>query len=522
MAANNAAAVAAAAGGAPAHGVEGGGAREVVIPIDAEGATPRERGQITYRYNTEAEPRGVFSFAWYYRPRPSAGNRNQTEPVIAGKYYTYLKGMSKYYELTEAPSFAWWKVVIYTDRATLASIDQLPDTLLNPARRLARDLLSRSNIILAICEWPEFSQAQTADSIDGVILRMLRHKALMDFPHIPVFVRDADTYFTNELRRANFSNRLLEWEDLMLEHHMRSGLPFLVAGSPTYKRGWHKNRVHNVQVEGVLAGLVNRVGEIPEWTDGSLWSQSLSFVRGRCRIIPDIGALSNRDESTYIGKDEQVIIFIWIPTLLDRTFFFYFDFHNHGLETGEYLSYWSYDPRPHGALDFHHGTALALAAEFPQYVRDGRIMSQIGASPHFKLIQLFGQGRRAVSPYPGYVPPTENEKQADREAGFERGLKEGKFIESDRGALTSVYGLAESDITLLHPYVVTHAFENPVYQRIMYLMFRESLANYEVVCKRTAAGAAGGEARGGRRRKQKRRTSKKRVVSRKTRRRKAW
>lgn len=465
--------------------------REEIIPIDPNGASPSERGQIAYRYNTPTEPTGVFSFAWYYRPKPSAGNRDQTEPTIAGKYHTYLLGMSKYYGLTDAAAFAGWKVVIYTDQATLAAIRQLPETAHAPARTLAADLLARPNVIVALCEWPEFSQTQTADSIDGVILRTLRHKALMDFPRIPVFVRDADTYFTDELDRHSFDTRLLVWESTMLERHRNSGLPFLVSGTPTYSRVWHKNRLHGTKSEGVLAGLVNRVAEIPEWTDGSLWRESLSFIRGRCHIVADTGALSNVREGTYIGKDEQVIIFIWIPTLLDRTFFFYFDFHEHGLTAGYYLGDWSYSGSKYEPPHPHRGTIDALMAEFPDYIQGGSLSAKMGESPRFKLTSAF-DSRPIGTPNPGNVPPTEEEIQEERVAAFERGIKLRRFTEADRHVLEESRGLSTFDFTLLHPFVVTHAFDFPPYQRIMYHMFRETTEKYRVVCDRARGAGAGG------------------------------
>jgi hypothetical protein len=519
------------------------------VPIDRSGDSERTRGKISYIYNTPSDPAGIFSFSYYYRPQPSRGNKNVQYAEVAAKFYTYIKGMTEQTKLTELAGspFAGWKTVIYTDNATIQALPSLPTsfgnqatpTPLPPANEAARALFSHPNVIIALCEWPEYSQIQTGESIDGIILRVMRHKALMDFAAVPVFVRDADTYFTSELFQDNYFERLQAWETSLLQNQQASGKPFLVAGTPTYVRQWHANRKGGIfKSPGVLAGLVNSLGGISEWASGELWDQSLSYIRGYCRIHIEAQALSNIYEPTYVGKDEQIMIFVWIPALLDRTFFLYFDFHNHGGDAGEYLPFdWKY-PKSR-----FHSVYEQLKGEFPQYVHeDGEIDQRMGKSPMSKLRGLmFGRPGNATgtpegTPSPGGVhpflgsilgmapakaippPPTPEENRAKMEENFAYAVEKGDLKPED------IYIIDYSDfrtMDLLNPFVVIHAFRNPVYQRIMFLMFEKITGLYRMYCeerqKKAAAAVAlvaAEVAEGGRRRK---RATKKRVGSRKTR-----
>ena len=66
------------------------------------------------------------------------------------------------------------------------------------------------------------------------------------------------------------------------------------------------------------------------------------------------------------------------------------------------------------------------------------------------------------------------------------------------------YLKSQDDFTFLNPFVILHAFRNPVYQRIMYLMFEKTAQLYQVHCD--IRKAKSGAEKGGRR---KRRMTKK-------------
>jgi hypothetical protein len=469
--------------------------RRIVVPI-APGATSREIGQIEYNFNTPEEPTGIFSFTYYYRHRPSAGNRNVQEPLVAAKYFRYVKGMTSFLSLTTLAPFLGWKLVIYTDNNTLSNIENLPETPISPARSTAIALLTHPSVIVARCEWPEYSQLQTTASIDGVILRVLRHKAMMDFSTVPVLIRDADTYFDTEWDMHNFDEQLHRWESLLFQRHIESGKLFLVTGSPSYERRWHRNARKNFDSPGLLAGLVNCLPGIEEWRTGALWEESIRFIRGRCSIILESGVLSDILESTYIGKDEQIIIFIWVPVLLERTFFFYFDYASRGLEAGYYLGIWA-NPRSKW-----HPVFAQLTTDFPGLNQD------FGESPSLKQFSLsIGDaiGTPTGTPPEGasapvWTPPTREQTEEKYRRRFEQLVQQGKFTAED--AYVVDMALEEPFRTsLLNPFVVEYAFRKPFYNRVMYLMFRLNSELYHVVCQLPeggAGGAAGGHSnRGG-------------------------
>lgn len=447
--------------------------RTVEVPIDPEGATPRERGRIVYRYNTPDDPVGLFSFSYYFRPTPTAANVNVQMRAVAVKAPLYVKGLSAYTSLTEREAFAGWKTVIYTDRQTIDSLGQLPAAVAT----LIDTLSHHPNVILAICEWPEYSRNQGPTAIDNSILRVMRHKAMADFPGIPTFVRDADTVFEDEINSPTFRDTLYAWESTMLGKFRESGKVFLVSGVPSYQRQWHVNARRNFESQGILAGLTCSLGIGAR--GAALWQQSLDFIRGRCHIDVGRGIISNARARTYVGKDEQILIFIWIPELLNDTFFFYFDYM--GMESGNFLRRWAQADSP------YHGAYQQLLREFPQWVDEdsGSLKNGLGASPHYKFWYLTS-GRMAGTPPAGTVPNPERDNANAFEYGVLGGIYggvHGLYIEEERNLLNMRRNASVGRyVTHFHPIVVSMAFDRPQYTRIMYLMFATNRRRYRFVC----------------------------------------
>jgi hypothetical protein len=448
---------------------EGAEVRTVIVPIDSEARDPIAGGQITYRYNTPDDPAGLFSFSYYFRATPTTANRNVRLREVAAKAPVYVKGMSAYTSLTEREAFARWKTVIYTDRQTLDSLEQLPASV----RPLMTALMANPRVIVAVCEWPEFSRNQSPVAIENSILRVMRHKAMADFPEIPTFVRDADTVFVDDLQYgglAPFVDKLYAWESTMLGKLRESGKVFLVSGVPSYKRQWHVNSRRNFESQGILAGLTCSLGIGARGSE--VWQQSLGFIRGRCHIDVGRGVISNIVDKTYIGKDEQILIFIWIPELMNDTFFFYFDFAEY--ESGDFLRNWAQADSP------YHGAYQQLLREFPQWVDEdsGALKKGLGASPYYKFF-YFISGRMVGTPPAGTVPNPDR----DNINVFEHGVLDGMYVEEEQNLLNMRRNESVGrHVNFFHPIVVSMAFDNPQYNRIMYLMFATNRRRYRFVC----------------------------------------
>ena len=313
----------------------------VSVPVDARTEDESMRGSITYHYNTPSDPTGVFSFSWYYRHEPTDVNRNVKYNNRGDRLMVYLLGLMTYIRLTEQPAFPGWKVVLYTDQNTLDNLQLIQET--KPIHfATTQTILTHPNVIVAVCSWPEYytgnNSANTgtrSKKIDGIILRMFRNRAFCEFHRIPVFVRDADTIFNvRTIEGPTFEPQvgtlqsIMEWENAVYKNLEKSGKQFLVASNIQYRKPWHYNNKTKMYTMGFLAGLTTSLGGLPEWdpaNPNNLWNQSIDYVRGRSEVInnPPIRQLSNLEEITYGGKDEQIISFVWLPAIVDRTFFFY-------------------------------------------------------------------------------------------------------------------------------------------------------------------------------------------------------
>ncbi len=334
--------------------------RNVPIDMRIREEDPDRRGNIQYMYNTPSEPVGVFSFTWYYRHDPEQSNKNVRSDIRGDRLMKYLEGLLMYIRIVEDPQFAGWKVVLYTDQNSIDNLEHIFRTYYDKSpnmshKNTANYILSHPKVIVAICSWPEYytgyndpTIVDPAKKIDGVILRVFRTRAFCDFHGIPVFVRDADTIFPQKVESTlptddegiitlhkYYIEFFTTWEHAFLENHRRTGLPFLVTSYIGYHRPWHYNRIYDFNTIGFFAGLTNSLGGLPQWNPedpNNLWLKSIDFIRERSTVTlskptkPHMNPrkqLTNINERTYVGKDEQIISFVWLPELVDSTFFFY-------------------------------------------------------------------------------------------------------------------------------------------------------------------------------------------------------
>jgi hypothetical protein len=312
------------------------------VPLNESGDSPLKKGNIRYLYNrpiAEIKPnvKGLFSLTYYYRANVRQSNRNVEYGKQFDKINMYRQGLNAYVTIVSLNKifkvFKDFYVVLYTDLDTIASLLTIEDEV-----HILRDIFKHPKVILGVCSWPEFSpfyappgltivgrqptaptteeESGTAAAkpqapksidppdendrtdiqwkkVDGILLCMMRFRSFVDFQKIPIFVRDADTYFDTTL--SEFPILLGNWEQTLYANHQREhdarNLPMLLASTPSYKKPWHKNLrlmvAENVghAYAGYLAGMVNTLGGIPEWESGCLWEKCIQFVRERYAIM---------------------------------------------------------------------------------------------------------------------------------------------------------------------------------------------------------------------------------------------
>lgn len=291
------------------------------------------KGQIVYTMNTNAAPTGIISTAYYFRSTDE-GKQQDSQWT---KTDIYKKGILQYLKLTDAPEFTGWKVIIYLDMQTLETPIMKDVTAPNYQIHLEEwnTIAKHPNVIFGVVQWPEFSVGNGDGYImDNAIIRALRMKALMDFPNIPVFIRDADTLFENILKTREIVEDLVKWEFTLktqLERIDRdTPCQIIIASQPNYHRQWHVNPITGQKTTGCYAGVTSTLGGIQECIDGTLWRKCLKYL-----LKPDsqIGkgpngkrTPLNSNKPTYIGKDEQLLSYVFIPNIFDKVYFYYLEY----------------------------------------------------------------------------------------------------------------------------------------------------------------------------------------------------
>ena len=317
---------------------------EVIKNIDPDDPT---KGTITYKMKGEA-PKGVFSSAYYFRETDCltcTDYKGQDSPWV--KTDVYKTGLLQYLRVTEQPEFAGWKLIIYIDQHSIENpVFKNSATTTNSARiqkhnKEWAEIENHPNVIFGVIVWPEYAVGSKGDgkTIDNAIIRALRMKAYHDFPTIPVFVRDADTLFENLVKNDRILNgdpplyrKIAIWESTLYEAIKKifSTGPYqiLIASQPNYQRQWHVHPDTGVKTTGCYAAVTSSIGNIPEWTDGSLWRKCLAYFRKHSIVIQEGNERkpNNITKPGYIGKDEQLLSYVVIPNIFDKVYFYYLEY----------------------------------------------------------------------------------------------------------------------------------------------------------------------------------------------------
>lgn len=318
---------------------------ESVKHIDPDDPT---KGTITYKIKGQ-EPKGVFSSAYYFRETDCVtctDYKGQDSPWV--KTDVYKTGLLQYLRITEQPEFQGWALVIYIDQHSIENpvfknSSQENSKRIEKHNREWAEIENHPNVIFAVINWPEYSVGSKGDNktIDNAIIRALRMKAFHDFPRIPVFVRDADTLFENLVKDDSILNgnpplykKMALWEHTLLQEITKiftdpaNEYRILIASQPNYQRQWHVHPDTGVKTTGCYAAVTSSIGNIPEWTDGSLWRKCLAYIRKHSKVLQEGNERkpNNISKPGYIGKDEQLLSYVVIPTIFNKVYFYYLEY----------------------------------------------------------------------------------------------------------------------------------------------------------------------------------------------------
>lgn len=303
---------------------------QIQINIDPDDAS---KGQIVYTMNTPDTPSGIFATAYYYRDEGEFKGQDSQWT----KTDIYKKGIIQYLKATESPQFKGWKVIVYLDTLSLESPITKQTTHPKYALHVQEwnAIAKHPNVIFGVIQWTEYSVGEEGGkTIDNAIIRALRMKALTDFPLIPVFIRDADTLFENILKMRDMVEDIVKWEYTLMQELKRivaeGKYQIIIASQPNYHRQWHVHPITREKTTGCYAAVTSTLGNIEECKSGTLWRACLKYLRSSSKRVNAVGSnkttTSNSHAPTYIGKDEQLLSYVFIPMIFDKVQFYYLEY----------------------------------------------------------------------------------------------------------------------------------------------------------------------------------------------------
>lgn len=287
--------------------------------------------------------KGVFSFSFYHHK----------ETLLESSIY--FEGMAMYEQaiLHKDSVFTGWRIVVYMDSFTYEA--------LQAAKK--ESVLNNPLVECVIVQWPYYNTM--VGKINGDVLRCMRLRAFFDFPTVPVFVRDADTIFNEVIRNAltgystgervfsHDTDTVYAWEAAYYEGAKRHPNTFFFGTSLGYQRNWHENEMTKRKAPlGAFAGLQSSMPVVPCFTNESLWDEAMGYILQRSVRFEEIakendedwiktgnGAtvkrevkkgetvikFSNEHAKNRVGKDEQILLFVFLPKCMANTFFFELD-----------------------------------------------------------------------------------------------------------------------------------------------------------------------------------------------------
>lgn len=293
-----------------------------ILPISTSLKEDSMNGSFQYLKNTRKNQavKGIFAFSFYLIPEDIHTYYDFTENI-------YLEGLGIYTYCIERENsvFKDWKVVIYTDISTYELLQTRAEK--KPSLK-SLFLLENPNVDYVIVDWPYYSPDGKA--VNGDVLRVMRLRAFFDFPTIPVFVRDADTIWSEgtsyRMRYIAIPKEgIYEWEENYYLNASKLPNTFFFGTSLHYKKPWHLE-----SSLGAFAGLQSIIPTVPCFQSLDLWNQSIDTILSKSVREKKENKIvySNKNKPQIrIGKDEQILLFIFLPACFQHIFFFELDLY---------------------------------------------------------------------------------------------------------------------------------------------------------------------------------------------------
>lgn len=319
-----------------------------VVPIYSK---EEAKGTITYQLDEESlkTSNGFFSFAYYNHAKTTGQSWKAKGSSI------YIWGLTLYSQMLGQGPFANWKMIIYTDSYTYENLKGIPKEEYDYER--IQNLLNNPNIVFALVEWEEQYRRPDVKQMNGGALRAFRSRAPFDFPNKYVFIRDADTFWEENVKRlqlrgrfssnaayesyiARLAETFLEWEtnffSVLNELVSRMRKPLLVVGTgdmgfgQNYKKPYHDNELTDLVLPyGVFAGFINVTPGVPVFQTMKAWDTFIEYVNERSVR----GEMKKNNENQYylfsnngkpqaMGRDEQLYLYILMKTSIDNLFIY--------------------------------------------------------------------------------------------------------------------------------------------------------------------------------------------------------
>jgi hypothetical protein len=267
---------------------------------------------------------------------------------------------------------------------------------------------------------------------------------------------------------------------------MKKGMPLIYASQTDYVKRFHIDyRLPAGEAPGSIgafAGMINYIGGISSGEMREIWQEALGYIRGTCHIISETGVSSNIDDKPrWVSKDEQVLLYVFLPPLMDRTFFFYYNFVG-GLGTA--FTSWqdSRSPTTKRAFQRVYNTFPEQFQKTTHFTTLGPAKTSWGiknpdffASPDSKLGDFF----RKSSPT-AHDPRSREEQLGEL---LEQWVARGDTDRNDPITDPAWYTHGSYD-TLHNPYSVIEAFRNPKYDLLLRVIFEEFQRGNRLVCMR--------------------------------------
>ncbi len=293
---------------------------------------------------------GIFVFSFYV-----PGDTLDLENNI------YIKGISLYTEIIQRQNsvFHNWKILLYTDE---------------PSYALIKDFFSGKPVDFCIVKWPYFTNEK--GKIHGGVMRVMRFRSFFDFK-IPIFIRDADTLFTEKIQGKRQiiidTENLYLWEEDFRKGALKLANTWIFGTSLLYYLPHHKNEEKSLYSPlGAFAGFQSLIPTVPCFQSEEAWNKALQYITQDTIRSEKNGKVSfSNDDNFYkhTGKDERILSFVFLKDCdYKDIFFFELDMSTFRKKDLKGKTYWETD---YSSFIFERGSNTKILKVFEDAKKNG-------------------------------------------------------------------------------------------------------------------------------------------------------